>query len=75
MQVWGSLSASPMLSSWAQPHCANGPAHTRACGVLYRINKVLVVYTLLEPGLCISRRREGKGRRKGEEDNCHSKVQ
>ena len=69
MQVWGSLSdaASPMLSSLAQPHCANGPAHTRACGVLYRIIKVrAVLYTARTRRMHLKEEgREGKEKREG----------
>ena len=70
MQVWGSLSdaASPMLSSLAQPHCANGPAHTRACGVLYRIIKVwAVLYTARTRRMHLKEEgREGKEKKGGE---------
>ena len=69
MQVWGSLcaAASPMLSSLAQPHCANGPAHTRACGVLYRIIKVrAVLYTARTRRMHLKEEgREGKEKREG----------
>ena len=69
MQVWGSLSAaaSPMLISLAQPPCANGPAHTRACGVLYRIIKVwAVLYTARTRRMHLKEEgREGKEKRGG----------
>ena len=56
-----------MLSSLAQPHCANGPAHTRACGVLYIIIKVrAVLYTARTRRMHLKEEgREGKEKREG----------